>query len=233
MAIDRLSSGRPFRYFRRLVRYSYAMSHADDKAARFAFFSLSSRAWELAIGAALALRVASLQTRCNPLRRALVSGRPRCHRHIRRIVQTGYAVSRGGRFAADDRCGCDYLGRLAGAAFLGGSIPVGPGLSRHWAPVLLLVSLALASARHREGSQPCTPDLGRDVAIAVGALGLAWLTYIWIEQPVRSGRVWSDWSKARAVGAGSGFVSSASSCSSRLESARQPTCKNRPLSPCG
>ena len=44
-------------------------------------------------------------------------------------------------------------------------------------------------------------DVWRDSAIAGAALGLAWLTYVYVEHPIRSRKVWSGWSKVRVIGA--------------------------------
>ena len=60
----------------------------------------------------------------------------------------------------------------------------------HW-PLLAIVRAYELGAK----------DLWRDGAIAFIALGLAWLTYSFVEHPIRSRKVWSGWTNIRVLGA--------------------------------
>jgi hypothetical protein len=45
-------------------------------------------------------------------------------------------------------------------------------------------------------------DLWRDSMVAIVALGLAWLTYVCVEHPIRSRQVWKGWSNVRMIRTG-------------------------------
>jgi hypothetical protein len=184
------------------LHYSWEAAEGDDSTARFAFFALGARAWELAIGAALALTLPALQ------RLGSASGTL--------LVAAGAAAIGGAVLLFHEAIPFPGLAALVptlGAAAIITGICLAPGamIARVLAsPPMVVIGLlsyswylwhwpllAIAQA-HALGVQ----DLWRDLGIAVLALGLAGLTYVLIENPIRRRRVAINWSNARVLGAG-------------------------------
>lgn len=186
------------------LSYSQISLEAGGKDARAAFFVLPARAWELAIGAAVALWAPRLKLLPVSLGAAL---------SLLGLVAIALSVamlSAGKLFP-----GVAALLPTVGAAVLivGGSLSpksfvtralssrplVGIGLLSyswylwHW-PLLSMF-------RSLDGGV----QVWRDCALALLALGLAWLTYIWVERPIRTRTLfgnWRPWRVALVSGAG-------------------------------
>lgn len=173
--------------------YSMRASGGDGWMAQMAFFTLPSRAWELAIGALLAV---AMRRRPDPRPWAglsLAGGG---------LVVIGVAIA-----GYDDTMAFPGVAALAptlGAAAIiaGGALAPRSLVSRvlSTAPMVMLGAvsyswylwhwplLALARA-HELGAT----DLRRDAAMAAAALVLAGLTYIMIEKPIRTRVIWGNW----------------------------------------
>jgi peptidoglycan/LPS O-acetylase OafA/YrhL len=178
------------------LSYSWLALDATGREARLAFFALYARAWELALGASLALALPATE-------------------HSRGRVGAGLAVIGSIAIALGVTVfhpGTPALLPALGTAaiiigiWLAPDATVGKLLGTRPLVIVGLLSyswylwhwplLALARA-HALG----TENLWRDAAIAAGAFGLAWLTYAIVEEPVRSRRVGSALSGRAVLGA--------------------------------
>lgn len=173
----------------------------EGRVGQSAFYMLHSRAWELGIGAALAVALPS------PLR-------PRPY-WLGDLLCAGGLLGIGAAFLTLDGS-LAYPGTAAllpvvsTAAVIGGaSLAPGGFLVRvlgarpiaaigllsygwylwHW-PLLAFARIAWLGER----------DLARDAFLAALALGLAWLTYVIIESPIRQRRIWATWSSRGTLG---------------------------------
>jgi peptidoglycan/LPS O-acetylase OafA/YrhL len=179
--------------------YGWQSSLGDDKAAQAGFYLIFSRAWELAIGALLALATPYVAARSRALGEALcVAGLV-----LIAVAITAYdpTMLYPGVAAALPTLG-------AGAAIAGATLAPGAwtvrALSVRPAVAIGLVSYGwylwhwplLAIARTEALG---VRDLARDSAIALAALALAWLTYRFVEDPIRRKRAWGTWSNPRLL----------------------------------
>jgi peptidoglycan/LPS O-acetylase OafA/YrhL len=170
-------------------------SNGEGKAVRHAFYLIFSRAWELAIGAFLALALPYAAIRSRFLGEGLCAlGLTAV---IVAVVTFDSTIPYPGVAALVPTLGTAAViagGTLApgcwSARLLGSPPAVAIGLVSyswylwHW-PLLALA----------RGDALGERDLGRDIAIGVLTLGLAWLTYRFIEKPIRSRQVWAEWSR--------------------------------------
>jgi peptidoglycan/LPS O-acetylase OafA/YrhL len=175
-------------------------SHGEGEEAQAAFYLIFSRAWELAIGAVLALALPAVTMPSRFLGGALsVLG-------LAAII---------GAIATFDAT-VPYPGMAALLPTLGTAALIAGGTiaPRSWCTRLLAsppaVAIGLVSygwylwhwpllALARAGTLG-ERILMRDLGIGVLALGLAWVTYRLIEQPVRSRQVWGAWSSGKVLG---------------------------------
>jgi peptidoglycan/LPS O-acetylase OafA/YrhL len=182
--------------------YSWLVSEGSARAAHGAFFLLSSRAWELAVGAFLALALLrSAQVISKPVGIAL------SWVGLLAIAFSAAAFTEGMPFpgavallptlgAAAVIAGTWMAPRAGVAQFLSSPPLVGIGLLSyswylwHW-PLLAIVRAQELGAK----------ELWRDSLVAILALGLAWATYVFIEAPIRRRHLWGGWSNLRVMGA--------------------------------
>ncbi len=182
--------------------YSWLASEGSARAAHIAFFILPSRAWELAIGAFLALA---------PPRNAPAAphsaGAALSWAGLLAIAVSVAAFAEGMPFpgaaallptlgAAAVIAGTGIAPRSAAARLLSSPPMVAIGLLSYswylWHWPLLAITRA-----HELGVK----DVWWDGAVALAALGLAWATYVWVESPIRKRKVWGGWSNVRVLGA--------------------------------
>ena len=173
--------------------YSWLASQGSPRTANIAFFILPSRAWELAIGAFLALappwsahavpRIAGVTLSWAGLLAIGVS----VAAFTQDIPFPGVAALLPTLGAAAIIAGTWIAPGSAVARLLSSPPMVAIGLLSYswylWHWPLLAITRA-----HELGVK----DVWRDGAIAIAALGLAWLTYMWVEFPsagVRYGEV--------------------------------------------
>jgi peptidoglycan/LPS O-acetylase OafA/YrhL len=182
------------------LTYSSLASAAGGKAARFAFFGLPSRAWELAMGAGIALALPHLRPARTWLGAALAGS------GLLLIVFAVVLLHAGMPFPGV----AALLPTLGAAAIIVGGWISPQSLAARLLSTPLFVRVGLLSYGWYLWHWPLLAiararDLGvqnpsRDALIALAALGLAWLTYVWVEHPIRSRTVWRDWGKARVLG---------------------------------
>jgi peptidoglycan/LPS O-acetylase OafA/YrhL len=180
--------------------YSHVMAGGSEKAVRFAFFGLPSRAWELAVGAVLALTIPHISTSGVRFSGVLAGAGLLAIAVAIASFQQGMpfpglpallptlgaaAIIAGGWFAPQS-----WVSRLLSTRpFVAVGLLSYSWYLWHWP--LLAIARAYNLGAH---------DMARDVAIAFAALGLAWLTYIWVEQPIRGRRILEGWSRTRTLG---------------------------------
>jgi peptidoglycan/LPS O-acetylase OafA/YrhL len=172
-----------------LIAVSYSLSITETvRSAPWAYFGPHTRAWELGLGALLA--VAATRMTNIPVRVAAALG------------WLGLVAIGGAALTFDD--GTAYPGRLAAVPVLGAAAVIAAGIGGrplrgagallemspmltvgrlsyswylwHW-PVLMIGPAALGRAG----------TLRDNLLLAAGALGLAWVTYRFVEDPVRHG----------------------------------------------
>lgn len=199
--------------------YSGIAAEEGGRAAQIAFFILPSRAWELAVGAFLALGLSSPAVAkeggsqpvgAAPWRTLLSSPSTGPALVVLGLFAIGVAVL----FFEDGMPFPGFAALLpalgAAAVIAGGALAPGALGARLLAtpPMVALGLLSyswylwhwplLAVARaHELGVR----DLARDGALALLALGLAWATYAWVENPIRRRRVWGEWGNHRVLAA--------------------------------
>ena len=184
------------------LSYAWWATQSGPLVAKAAFFVLPARAWELGMGASLALALpavprsggwsGSLLTVIGFV--AIAAAVVIFHEGM---VLPGTAALLPTLGAAAIIAGVWLAPNSTTAKLLSGPALVFLGLLSyswylwHWP----LLAIARAHALGME-------DLWRDGAIAVVALGLAGLTYIFVEQPIRSRRFGIGWSNLKVLGAG-------------------------------
>jgi peptidoglycan/LPS O-acetylase OafA/YrhL len=180
--------------------YNHWSKGSGPLAGRFAFFTLQARAWELGLGASLALVLRNL-----PRNRAWIGVW---------LTAAGLVAVAAGTMLAQHRVLAHmmaYLPPLGTAAAI-----AGVWLAPHAATAKLLafrplVIVGLLSYSWylwhwpllsiARASSPEMHDIGRDGAIAILALGLAYLTYTFVEQPFRTFKLGYGWSSTRVIAA--------------------------------
>jgi peptidoglycan/LPS O-acetylase OafA/YrhL len=184
------------------LSYSWWAAAKGGRYAEYAFFAPYSRAWELGVGALLALALPAIKRSGNWAGALLTAvgifaiGAAALTFH-NDMPFPGTAALLPVLGTAAVITGVWIAPRTAAAKLLGCQLLVAIGLISyswylwHW-PLL-----AIARA-HELG----VGDLWRDGGIAMVALGLAWLTYVFVEQPIRSRRVGLSWSDLKTLGAG-------------------------------
>ncbi len=182
--------------------YSWLASGGDDQTARLAFFALPSRAWELGVGASLALALPLLESS---------KGRPGAYltaAGLAAIIAATVGFSEGSGFPSATA----LLPTLGAAAVIAGGFLSPRGTVSQLLASRPLVAIGLVSYSWYLWHWPLlaiarshalgTEDRWRDGAIAIAALGLAGLTYIFIENPIRRRNVAAGWSNLSTIGAG-------------------------------
>src|SRR5262245_9846317 len=182
------------------VAYSWWTS--EGYAARAAFFVLPSRAWELGIGACLALALASAKGwRAWPSSLLTIAG----------LLGIGFAIAN-----FDEKNSFPsfalLLPTLGAAAVIAGGSLASRAFSTRALSLRPLVAIGLVSYSWYLWHWPLlaigrsyslgTQDIWRDAAIAFVALCLAGVTYVCIEQPFRTRTIGTDWSNLKTIGAG-------------------------------
>ena len=182
--------------------YNWWAAQSDGRTARIAFFALSSRAWELGIGAILAVTLPRFKGSNTWLAVTFAGAGMLAVEVSVTAFETGIPFP--GVMA--------LLPCLGAAAIIAGgtlapNIPTTRLLASRPLVTIGLLSYSwylwhwplLAISRSYELG---TLDVWRDVTIAIAALGLAFLTYIFVENPVRTRRVAMGWSNIKVLGAG-------------------------------
>ena len=181
--------------------YSWHASSVDDQTARFAFFALPSRAWELAVGASLALALALLGNLKSPFGAVLTAA------GLAAIMAATITFHEGSGFPSETA----LLPTLGAAAIIAGGWLSPQGKVTELLASRPLVAIGLVSYSWYLWHWPLlaiarahalgTEDQWRDGAIAIASLGLAALTYTFIEDPIRRRQVAADWSNIGTIGA--------------------------------
>jgi peptidoglycan/LPS O-acetylase OafA/YrhL len=184
------------------LSYSWWAAESGGRAARVAFFALSSRAWELGIGAILAVALPHLKS-SNTWLAFILAGAG--------LLALGVSVT---AFETDVPFPgvAALLPSIGTAAIIAGgtlapNTPIARLLASKPFVVVGLLSYSwylwhwplLAIARSHELG---ILDVWRDVTIAIAALGFAFLTYIFVENPIRTRRIAMGWSNIKVLGAG-------------------------------
>ena len=182
------------------LTYSWLAAESGGRAAQQAFFVLPSRAWELGIGALLALALPYFQRSHSSLGDAMaVLGFAAI---CATILMFDEATPFPGTAALLPTAGTaaviagTWLAPRAVASRVFACAPaVGIGLLSYswylWHWPLMTFARELGST-----------DILRDGAVAIGALGLAWLTYIYVEEPIRRRKIAPRLSNLATIGAG-------------------------------
>ncbi|MGX6604158.1 acyltransferase family protein [Micromonosporaceae bacterium Da 78-11] len=184
-----------------LVAVSFAVSVTETaRSAPWAYFGPHTRAWELGVGALLALAARRLALLPAPARAAL--GWVGLAAVLVAAVRFDDATAYPGWRAALPVAGAAALLAARGAG-VGRMLRLPPmqTLGRlsygwylwHW-PFLLIGPAALGLAG----------TTGQKLLLAVGALGLAWATYRWVESPLRHRPTLRDRAR-RGLGLGAGL----------------------------
>lgn len=170
------------------------------RAGQSAFFMLHSRAWELGVGAGLALALLWRKPRVHWLGDLLVAGG---------LLGIGVALSvLDGDLPYPGTAA--LLPVLSTAAVIAGASVAPSGILVRILSARPVVAVGLLSYGWYLWHWPLLAyarvirlgerDLARDAALAALALVLAWVTYVIIESPIRQRRIWSSWSSARTLG---------------------------------
>lgn len=184
------------------LSYSTWASMGAGKVAQAGFYLATSRAWELAIGALLAVAEPAL-----------------CRQALPRAGTAAAIIGLGGILAAALTYGdgMPYPGLPALLPTIGAAVVIGGGLlaPRGWVARLLSATPAVALGRVSyswylwhwpllafvRANSLDHGSLLRDGAVALFALGLAWVTFQFIEDPIRRRRLGAGWSSQRTLAA--------------------------------
>jgi hypothetical protein len=167
-----------------------------------AFFALSSRAWELGIGAMLAVTLSRFKGSNTWLAVTFAGAGMLAIGVSVTAFETGVPYP-----GANALLPCLGAAAIIAGGTLGPNTPTTRLLASKPLVTIGLLSYSwylwhwplLAIARSHELG---TIDVWRDVTIGIAALGLAFLTYIFVENPVRTRRVAMGWSNIKVLGAG-------------------------------
>ena len=181
--------------------YSALAAWGTGGAPESAFFLITSRAWELAAGALLAV----MKPRLTDGRR--IWGETFGVFGVLAIVSASVAFDRSTPFP-----GVAALAPVLGAtAIIAAGIVSPNAISVRWLASAPMVAIGLVSYSWYLWHWPLlaiarSMDLGnrdllRDAVISLVALGLAAVTYRFIEDPIRRRRFWGNWNSARVLGA--------------------------------
>jgi peptidoglycan/LPS O-acetylase OafA/YrhL len=169
---------------------------------RVAFYALPSRAWELGIGAILAVALPALH-QSKPRAGAFLAGAGLI------AIVAGMVASDGGMTFPSTEV---LLPTLGTAAIISGGWLAPRSFTTQVLAFRPLVIIGLISYSWYLWHWPLlaiarahalqTQDILRDSVVAIAALGLAGLTYVFLENPIRSRKVLGDWSNLRFLATG-------------------------------
>ena len=184
------------------LTYSWSAAESGGRAARLAFFVLPARAWELGIGAFLALALPNFQRSHNSLGAAMaVAGVAIICGTIWKFDEStpfpGTAALLPTVGTAAVIAGTWLAPRATASRLLACSPAVAIGLVSyswylwHW-PLMTF-------AREFGYANPL-----QDAGVAMVALGLAWATYVYVEEPIRRRRIAPRLGNLATLGIGAG-----------------------------